>query len=81
MAGFNKMFVMLPVMFLARKIDGEDPNVVSMIRMAYGAVQLLSLLIVAYSYVQSQSVTETKVIYVPAPPQVSLFSLTYRCLF
>ena len=70
MAGFNKMFVMLPVMLAARKLDGEDPNVVSMIRLAYGVMQAVCLVTVLYTYVKSQSVTETKIIYVPPPPQV-----------
>ena len=30
------MFVMLPVMLYARKLDAEDPNTVLLIRCAYG---------------------------------------------
>lgn len=41
MAGFNKMFVMLPVMFAARKLDGEDPNVIYYLRISYFTVLTL----------------------------------------
>ena len=32
----SQMFVMLPVMLYARKLDAEDPNTVLLIRCAYG---------------------------------------------
>jgi Phosphate transport (Pho88) len=55
MPPFNKMFVMIPVMLAARKLDGEDPNVVHMVRVAYGVVQVVCFLLVAYAYVQATS--------------------------
>lgn len=69
---FNKMFVMLPVMLAARKIDGENPDTVFMLRCAYGAVQSLIVLLVAYIYISSRSVSSGKdkdrLIYVPPAP-------------
>lgn len=67
---FNKMFVMIPVMLAARKLDGDDPATVTRLRIAYGVVQTLCLLIVLYTYVRAQAVTSTKVIYVPPPAVV-----------
>ena len=77
---------MLPVMFAARKIDGEDPNIVYWLRVAYGTVQTCCLLIVAYTYVQassSASLLGNGVVYVPAPAVVSLvhcFLSAFECL-
>lgn len=69
---FNKMFVMLPVMLAARKIDGENPDTVFMLRCAYGAVQSIIVLLVAYIYISSRSVSSGKdkdrLIYVPPAP-------------
>lgn len=71
---FNKMFVMLPVMFLARKIDGEDPNNIYWLRVSYGTVQMICVLIVAYTYIQASGVSATSTgkgkIYVPPAPTV-----------
>ena len=73
MPPFNKMFVMIPVMLAARKLDGEDPNVVHMVRVAYGVVQLVCFLLVAYAYVQAtlaaKSLPEGK-IYIPQAAMV-----------
>lgn len=72
---FNKMFVMLPVMLAARKLDGENPDTVFMLRCAYGTVQAVIVLLVAYIYISSQAVSNGKdkdrLIYVPPPPVVS----------
>ena len=72
---FNKMFVMLPVMLAARKLDGEDPDTVFLLRCAYGTVQAVIVLLVAYIYISSQAVSNGKdkdrLIYVPPPPVVS----------
>eukprot|EP00934_Nitzschia_sp_Nitz4_P001041 Nitzschia sp. Nitz4//scaffold9_size221794//146107//147480//NITZ4_001366-RA/size221794-snap-gene-0.189-mRNA-1//-1//CDS//3329561061//1041//frame0 len=68
----NKMFIMLPVMFAARKLDGEDPQQVFLLRVAYGLVQFLSLLVVLYTYMQASKVSKSGVgttIYVPPPAQ------------
>ena len=73
MVQFNKLFVMLPVMLAARKLDGEDPNVVYWLRIAYGAVQLVCVLVVAYTYIQASAVSHSdRVVYVPPPKTVSL---------
>lgn len=66
---------MLPVMLAARKIDGENPDTVFLLRCAYGAVQTVIVLLVAYVYIQSQSVKagsdKDRIIYVPPAPVVS----------
>jgi hypothetical protein len=70
----NKLFIMLPVMFAARKIDGEDPNIVYWLRVAYGTVQTICLLIVAYTYIQASSAQTSlgqQIVYVPAAAVVS----------
>jgi hypothetical protein len=73
MAGFNKMFVMVPVMLAARKIDGEDPNIVYWLRVSYAVVQTFCVLIVVYTYIKASavvsSVNSQGVVYVPPPPQ------------
>jgi hypothetical protein len=73
MAGFNKMFVMVPVMLAARKIDGEDPTVVYWLRVSYAVVQTFCVLAVVYTYIQASAVSGKNqgVVYVPPPPQVS----------
>jgi hypothetical protein len=66
MAGFNKMFIMVPVMLAARKIDGEDPNIVYGLRVAYGTVQFICVLLVVYTYIKASSgATSPTVVYVP----------------
>ena len=70
---FNKMFVMLPVMLAARKLDSEDPNVVYWLRVAYACVQVVVIAVVGFTYIQAQgaaSKASNKTIYVPPPPQV-----------
>lgn len=65
---FNKMFVMLPVMFAARKLDGEDPMIVYYLRIAYGIVQALCVVAVLYTYMQASAASTkypNKIIYVP----------------
>jgi Phosphate transport (Pho88) len=73
MPPFNKMFVMIPVMLAARKLDGEDPNIVHMVRVAYGVVQLVCFLLVGYAYVQAtlaaKGLPEGK-IYIPQAAMV-----------
>lgn len=72
---FNKMFVMLPVMLAARKLDGEDPNIVFLLRCIYGGVQTIAFLLVLFVYRQASAAaadaTNDVTIYVPPPPQVS----------
>jgi len=69
--GFNKLFVMLPVMLAARKLDAEDPQTVQYLRIAYGSMQTLCILVVLYTFMKASSISAkdaTKVVYVPAPP-------------
>ena len=77
---FNKMFVMLPVMMAARKLDGEDPNIVFLLRCCYGAVQACALLLILFINIKASAAAADKAnnvkIYVAPPPQVSL-----RCAF
>lgn len=67
------MFVMVPVMLAARKLDGEDPNIVFLLRCSYGTVQFLIFLITAYVYIQATAVStgagSDRTIYVAPPPQ------------
>jgi hypothetical protein len=68
---FNKMFVMLPVMFLARKLDGEDPKVVHWLRVAYAAAQLMCVCVALYTYWRATTqVTDGTIVYVPPPAMV-----------
>lgn len=67
------MVVMLPVMLAARKLDGEDENVVFLLRCVYGAVQSLAVIFVLYVYVKASAAAKQREnatkIYVPSPPQ------------
>jgi hypothetical protein len=68
---FNKMMVMLPMMFAARKLDGEDPNIVFMLRCAYGTIQTLIVLTALYVYMVASKIATSDVkdeeIYVSPP--------------
>lgn len=70
---FNKMFVMLPVMMAARKLDGEDPNIVFLLRCLYGGVQTIALLLVLFTYAKASAAGKDKdnavKIYVTPAPQ------------
>lgn len=71
---FNKLFVMLPVMLAARKLDGEDPNVVYWLRVAYATIQAACALVVIYTYIQASAAAgknQGGIIYVAPPPVVS----------
>lgn len=69
---FNKMFVMLPLMFAARKLDGEDPNIVFMLRCSYCTVQSLIVLAVLYIFLTAKKLSESRfkdvTIYTAPPP-------------
>lgn len=73
MVAFNKMFVMIPLMLAARKLDGEDPNVILMLRCAYFTIQSIILGIVVYIYLQASKLIgdpkANRIVYVPPPPQ------------
>lgn len=69
--GFNKLFVMLPVMLAARKLDAEDPQTVQYLRIGYGCMQTLCVLVVLYTYMKASSIKASdgsNVVYVPAAP-------------
>ena len=69
----NKIFIMLPVMLAARKLDNNDPNQVLLLRVAYGIVQAVCVGVVVYTYFQVQKISQTTkrgVVYVPPAPQV-----------
>jgi hypothetical protein len=69
----NKIFIMLPVMFAARKLDAEDPMQVFWLRVSYATIQAICVLIVAYTYLQATSIVSKAagdVVYVPPAPQV-----------
>ena len=73
---------MLPVMFAARKIDGEDPNNVYWLRVAYGTIQMCCLLVVIYTYIQASSaasIVGQGVVYVPAPAVVRILVSILVC--
>ena len=76
--GFNKMFVMVPVMLAARKLDAEDPKIVHYLRVAYGSMQTICVLVVLYTYWKASSkIDGTKIVYVPAAATVRCVVLNY----
>ena len=70
---FNKLMVMLPLMFAARKLDGEDPQIIFLLRCAYFTVQFFIVLATSYiflvCYKLSQSKFKDTLMYVAPPPQ------------
>lgn len=64
---------MLPMMFATRKLDGEDPQIIFLLRCAYGTVQTVILLITIYVYLKATELAKQnsgkRLIYVPPPPQ------------
>ena len=79
---FNKMFVMLPVMFAARKLDGEDPMVVNYLRIAYGVVQVLCVIAVLTTYLRASKAASqytNLIVYVPPPPTVRSYCTVQSC--
>jgi hypothetical protein len=70
---FNKMMIMLPLMFAARKLDGNDPNIVFLLRCSYFTVQFFIVLSSIYIYMTAKKIAANKklkdlLIYVPPPP-------------
>ena len=68
------MFVMLPVMFAARKLDGEKPETVFLLRCTYGAVQLVIIAITVAVYLKAAKLAaggkdRDRVIFVAPPPR------------
>ena len=78
---FNKMFIMIPVMLAARNLKNDDLHTIYMIRIAYVVVQSICLLLATYTYIlvssmqgsgsTAASTSVNRIIYVPAPLQVS----------
>lgn len=72
MAPPTKMLIMLPLMFAARKLDGEDPDIIFMLRCAYFTVQFFIVLSCLYVFLQAQKIASSKfkelTIYVAPPP-------------
>jgi len=62
-----KMFVMLPMMYLSRKLDAEDPEVIKYCRMVYATVQVIILTGVVYVYISANKASKrgSTVIYIP----------------
>lgn len=75
----------LPIMLAARKLDGEDPKVIFYLRCLYGFVQTVAVLLVLFIYVKASAAakesTNAVKIYVPSPPQVSVFLRSLLNLF
>lgn len=72
MVQFNKMFVMMPVMLAARKLDGEDPNIVFMLRCLYGVMQTFAVILVLFIYYKANAASKekenaVKIFVTPAP--------------
>lgn len=70
---------MLPVMFLARKLDGEDPFVIYWLRIAYCCMQLLCVAAVMYTYYKASAAQASigfQVVYVPPAATVSITTCT-----
>lgn len=69
----NKMFIMVPVMLAARKLDGENATTVRWLRASYAAVQSLCLLMVFFTYYKAYLASlayPNLTIYVPPTPLV-----------
>jgi hypothetical protein len=72
-------------MLAARKLDGEDPNVIFYLRCLYGFVQTIAVMLVVFIYFKANAAakesTNAVKIYVPSPPQVgdtyAVFSLIF----
>lgn len=73
MAPPTKMMVMLPLLYFARKLDAEDPNIVFMLRCSYFSVQFFIALAVIYTFLAAQKLAQSKfkdvLIYVAPAPQ------------
>lgn len=60
MAPPAKMMVMLPLLFAARKLDGEDPNIVFMLRCSYFSVQFFIVCCLFYIFLTAQKMAKSK---------------------
>lgn len=63
-------------MLAARKLDGEDPNVIFYLRCLYGFVQTIAVLLALLIYIKASAAAKDTAnavkIYVPSPPQVGV---------
>ena len=70
-------------MMAARKLDGDDPNIIFMLRCIYGAVQAIAVLLTLFIYTKATAASNESgnavKIYVPPPPQVSIVGLSLLC--
>lgn len=68
----NKLFVMLPVLFAARKLDSEDEKTILYLRIAYGVTQFIMLVCVLFLFMKANALKSSteggKIIYIPPPP-------------
>ena len=73
-------------MFAARKLDGEDPDIIFMLRCVYGAVQTVAVMVVLFIFAKANTASKDKAnavkVYVPPPPQVSsdFLSWVFICI-
>lgn len=73
MAAPNKMLLMLPLMYFARKLDHTDPDLVFKLRCAFYTVQAIILSLIAYLWTQANAYQRTKdgkkKVFVTKPPE------------
>ena len=67
--GFGDMFVMLPLIYLMNQVDWTNEQNVFNARVAYGAAQVLMLLVWGYIYTLVSSKRDNTKIKVPKAPQ------------
>ena len=71
--GMGKMLMMMPVMFMASKLQWTDPDLLRRVRLAYFLEQLLLLALCALLYLKvcANTVKQRTKIWVKNPPSVS----------
>ena len=69
--GMNKMFLLLPLMFMTSKMNWENPSLITNLRLGYFLEQLLLLLALAYMYMQATSSIDKTIIFIKSPPNFS----------
>lgn len=64
---------MLPVMLAARKLDGENPEIIFLLRCVYAAVQAIAVIVVCFVYYKAHLASKDKAhevkMFVPPPPK------------
>jgi len=71
----NKLFITLPIILAARKIDPEDMELVMKLRVAYFTFHAIIIVLMGYIYAQAMKFKEKskdvdKKILIVVPPQV-----------